>query len=116
MVYLAIPFLKAIHDHVVLFDGAMGTQIQSSNLGPQDFPNMMEGFNDGLVLTNPELIKRIHRNYLAAGADCIETNTFGGNKIKLSEYGCKDEPSRLIRNQQSLLGKCVTNSHTQTST
>ena len=67
MVYLAIPFLKAIHDHVVLFDGAMGTQIQSSNLGRQDFPNMMEGFNDGLVLTNPDLIKRIHRSLSCSG-------------------------------------------------
>ena len=68
----------------------MGTQIQSSNLGPQDFPNKMEGFNDGLVLNNPELIKRIHRSYLAVGADCVETNTFGGNILKLSEYGFEE--------------------------
>ncbi len=102
MVYLAIPFLKAIHDHVVLFDGAMGTQIQSSNLGRQDFPNMMEGFNDGLVLTNPELIKRIHRSYLVAGADCIETNTFGGNKIKLSEYGCKERTFEINKKSAEL--------------
>ncbi|MDC8438278.1 MAG: homocysteine S-methyltransferase family protein, partial [Candidatus Nitrosotenuis sp.] len=47
-------------------------------------------FNDGLILTRPEWIKKIHRSYLEAGADCIETNSFGSNKIKLDEYGYGD--------------------------
>ena len=65
----------------------MGTEIQKYNPKPEDFPNNQDGFNDGLVLTHPEWIEQIHKNYLDAGADCIETNSFGSNKIKLDEYG-----------------------------
>lgn len=76
---------------ILLFDGAMGTEIQKFNPTPEDFPDNKDGFNDGLVLTHPEWIKKIHRNYLDAGADCIETNSFGSNKIKLKEYGFGDQ-------------------------
>jgi len=69
----------------------MGTEIQKNDPKPEDFPNNQDGFNDGLVLTHPEWIKQIHRNYLDAGADCIETNSFGSNKIKLDEYGFGDQ-------------------------
>ena len=65
----------------------MGTEIQKHNPKPEDFPNNQDGFNDGLILTHPEWIKQIHQNYLDAGSDCIETNSFGSNKIKLDEYG-----------------------------
>lgn len=81
------PFLDALKNRVLLFDGAMGTEIQKFNPKPEDFPDNKDGFNDGLVITHPEWIKQIHRNYLNAGADCIETNSFGSNKIKLDEYG-----------------------------
>jgi 5-methyltetrahydrofolate--homocysteine methyltransferase len=80
-------FIEAINDRVLLFDGAMGTEIQTLNLEASSFPDNKEGFNDGLVLSKPELIKKIHRSYLRAGADCIETNTFGSNELKLREYG-----------------------------
>lgn len=65
----------------------MGTEIQKLNPAPEDFPDGKDGFNDGLILTRPEWIKKIHRSYLEAGADCIETNTFGSNRFKLEEYG-----------------------------
>ena len=84
-------FLEALKDRVLLFDGAMGTEIQKLNPQPQDFPNNKDGFNDGLILSRPEWIKQIHRSYLKAGADCIETNTFGSNKFKLDEYGFGDQ-------------------------
>jgi 5-methyltetrahydrofolate--homocysteine methyltransferase len=80
-------FLTALQKRILLFDGAMGTEIQKYNPTAQDFPNNQDGFNDGLVLTHPEWIKQIHKNYLDAGSDCIETNSFGSNKIKLDEYG-----------------------------
>lgn len=85
------PFLEAMKNKILLFDGAMGTEIQKFNPTPEDFPDNKDGFNDGLVLTHPEWIKKIHRNYLDAGADCIETNSFGSNKIKLKEYGFGDQ-------------------------
>lgn len=85
------PFLDAIKHKVLLFDGGMGTQIQKYNPKPEDFPDNKDGFNDGLIITHPEWVKEIHRNYLNAGADCIETNSFGSNKIKLDEYGYGDQ-------------------------
>ncbi len=84
-------FLDALQNRILLFDGAMGTEIQRHDPKPEDFPNNQDGFNDGLIITHPEWIKEIHRNYLDAGADCIETNSFGSNKIKLDEYGFGDQ-------------------------
>ena len=85
------PFLDALKNKILLFDGAMGTEIQKFNPTSEDFPNGKDGFNDGLVLTHPEWIKKIHQSYLQAGADCIETNSFGSNKLKLDEYGFGDQ-------------------------
>jgi len=85
------PFLTALQNRILLFDGAMGTEIQKHSPSPEDFPNNQDGFNDGLILTHPDWIKQIHRNYLNAGSDCIETNSFGSNKIKLDEYGFGDD-------------------------
>ncbi len=84
-------FLNAVNSRVLLFDGAMGTEIQKFNPKPEDFPDGKDGFNDGLVITHPDWIKQIHRNYLDAGSDCVETNSFGSNKIKLDEYGFGDQ-------------------------
>jgi 5-methyltetrahydrofolate--homocysteine methyltransferase len=68
----------------------MGTEIQKFDPKPEDFPDGKDGFNDGLVISKPEWIKKIHKSYLDAGADCIETNSFGSNKLKLDEYGFGD--------------------------
>jgi len=79
--------LQALENRIILFDGAMGTEIQKLDPKAEDFPDGKDGFNDGLSFSKPEWIKEIHRSYLQAGSDCIETNTFGSNKIKLDEYG-----------------------------
>jgi 5-methyltetrahydrofolate--homocysteine methyltransferase len=84
-------FTKAFQKQVLLFDGAMGTEIQKLSPKLEDFPDKKDGFNDGLILSRPEWIKQIHMNYLKAGADCIETNTFGSNKFKLGEYGYSEK-------------------------
>jgi 5-methyltetrahydrofolate--homocysteine methyltransferase len=84
-------FNEALQNRILLFDGAMGTEIQCLNPKIEDFPDKKDGFNDGLILSKPEWIKQIHINYLKAGADCIETNTFGSNKLKLEEYGYGDK-------------------------
>lgn len=83
-------FLDALHDRILLFDGAMGTEIQKLELSADKFPGGQAGFNDGLTITRPDDIATIHCNYLNAGADCIETNTFGSNRLKLGEYGMAD--------------------------
>ena len=84
-------FLDALRDRILLFDGAMGTEIQKLELPAHKYPDSQDGFNDGLSLTCPDDIAAIHRSYLDAGADCIETNTFGSNRIKLDEYGMGDK-------------------------
>ncbi len=64
--------LEALEKRILLFDGAMGTEIQKLDPNPEDFPDGKDGFNDGLSFSKPEWIKKIHRSYLEAGADCIE--------------------------------------------
>ncbi len=95
-------FIEALLDRMLLFDGAMGTEIQRLNPQPTDFPGGREGFNDGLVLSKPEWIKQIHRSYLLAGADCIETNTFGANFFKLSEYSFGERTFELNKRAATL--------------
>ena len=101
-------FIEAGKKRVLLFDGAMGTEIQRLNPKMEDFPDGKEGFNDGLNLSRPEWIKKIHRSYLEAGADCIETNTFGSNRFKLAEYGYGDETIQF-NNKAALLTREVCN-------
>ena len=85
-------------ERILLLDGAMGTMIQHEDLDEADFrgdlyrdhPHSLQGNNDLLSLTQPDLIARIHRAYLDAGADIIETNTFNANAISQADYGLSD--------------------------
>jgi 5-methyltetrahydrofolate--homocysteine methyltransferase len=81
-----MTFRDAIARRVLVFDGAMGTQIQRHQLKPSEYGGR-EGANDLLVLTRPDLIEDIHARYLAVGCDAVETNTFGSSRLKLDEYG-----------------------------
>jgi len=88
-----------LNQRVLILDGAMGTMIQRAELGEADFRGQrfaaherdLKGANDVLVLTRPALISDIHRQYLAAGADIIETNTFNATRLGLAEYGLGDD-------------------------
>ena len=76
-----------LKNRILLLDGAMGTMIQKQNLTADDFGGeKYEGCNDYLVLTKPEIIKDIHKKYLKAGSDIIETNSFGALDILLKDY------------------------------
>lgn len=89
--------LKEAFDHVLVLDGAMGTMIQTYGLEEKDFrgnlfPDIewqMQGNNDVLTLTRPDVIADIHRRYLQAGADIICTNTFSSQRISLADYHCE---------------------------
>src|SRR5919198_1922911 len=84
--------LEALDRRIVVLDGAMGTLIQSRNLGTSDFGGpQYEGCNEHLNLTRPEIIDQIHAAYFDAGADVTETNTFGGTPLVLSEYGLAEK-------------------------
>jgi 5-methyltetrahydrofolate--homocysteine methyltransferase len=95
-------FSQALENRILLFDGAMGTEIQKLDPKSEDFPDGKDGFNDGLSSSRPEWIKKIHKTYLEAGADCIETNTFGSNKIKLDEYGFGEQTVELNKKNAEL--------------
>ncbi len=82
----------ALADRILVLDGAMGTAIQAASLTAEDFGSAaLEGCNEHLVLTRPDVIEGIHRGYLEAGADIVETNTFGGTRIVLAEYDLQDK-------------------------
>ncbi len=99
-------------ERILILDGAMGTMIQQERLGEADYrgerfldhPKDLKGNNDLLVLTRPEVISAIHRAYLEAGADIIETNTFNATRVSQAEYGLDAvayelnvEGARLVR-------------------
>lgn len=91
-------YLDAVEDHVVIFDGAMGTSIQSYNLTPDDFGGeQYDGCNDYLVITRPEVIQAIHESFLAVGSEVVETNTFRSNRLTLGEYGLGDRVLEINR-------------------
>ncbi|HLI94182.1 MAG TPA: homocysteine S-methyltransferase family protein [Puia sp.] len=89
---------KALHERILVIDGAMGTMIQRHKLGESDYrgerfkdwPSDLKGNNDLLVLTQPAIIEGIHREYLEAGADIIETNTFNAQRISMADYHMED--------------------------
>jgi 5-methyltetrahydrofolate--homocysteine methyltransferase len=90
--------LDALSARILVMDGAMGTMIQQKNLTAADFGGpQLEGCNEVLVRTRPDIILDIHRAYLEAGADIIETDTFGGTPIVLAEYGLAAEAVELNR-------------------
>jgi len=81
-------YLDAIADHVVIFDGAMGTSIQSYDLNKFDFGGQQyQDCIDYLVITRPDIIREIHESFLRVGAEAIETNTFRANRRALAEHG-----------------------------
>jgi len=78
-------------ERILVLDGATGTYLQGRDLAAKDFGGPeYEGCNEHLVLTRPDVIRDMHEGYLAAGADLVETDTFGGTRIVLAEYGLQD--------------------------
>ena len=96
---------EQLAQHILILDGAMGTRIQAFGLSPESFhrgrfaswPVSLVGNNDVLCLTEPDVIKQIHRLYIEAGADIIATNTFSSNRISQHEYGCSDIAAEMAR-------------------
>ena len=80
--------IKLLHERIVMLDGATGTMIQKCSLSDSDFGGK-RGNNDILNITRPDIVEAVHRQYIEAGADIIETNTFSGNVISQAEYGCQ---------------------------
>ncbi len=89
-------YLEAVAERVVVFDGATGTNLQLAGLGPDDFGGpQLEGCNEVLVSTRPDLVIDLHRSFLEVGVDVVETDTFGAFPTVLVEYGIADRAHEL---------------------
>ena len=96
-------YLDAIDRGVVLFDGAMGTNLDRQHLTVEDFGGeRTAGCNDYLVITKPSAIEKVHRSFLEAGSDVIETDSFRSNRLTLAEFGLGDRVLEINRAAASL--------------
>jgi 5-methyltetrahydrofolate--homocysteine methyltransferase len=107
-------FLNRLRSHerpVLVFDGAMGTNLQVQNLTAEDFGGpQYEGCNEYLVHTQPKAVETVHRGFLEAGADVIETDTFGGTSITLGEFDLADK-AYYLNKTAAQLAKRVANEY-----
>ncbi|MBT2447154.1 methionine synthase [Streptomyces sp. ISL-43] len=85
---------QALATRVVVADGAMGTMLQAQDPSMEDF-EQLEGCNEVLNVTRPDIVANVHREYFAAGVDCVETNTFGTNYAALAEYDIAERNHEL---------------------
>src|SRR6185312_10087309 len=93
----------ALEQRILVLDGAMGTMLQQRHLTAADFGGPdLEGCNENLVRTRPDVIVDVHRAYLEAGADIVETDSFGSTSIVLAEYGLQDDTAELNRRAAQL--------------
>ena len=100
-------FLDTLAERVLVFDGAFGTWVQDQDLGPDDFGGAaLEGCNEHLVLTRPDLIQQMHAEFFEVGVDAVETATFGAFALVLNEYDIADETYE-INEQAARLAKEV---------
>jgi 5-methyltetrahydrofolate--homocysteine methyltransferase len=96
MLHSKKPFQERLQEKILILDGAMGTMLQQAKLTAVDFGGeALEGCNEMLSVTRPDVITGIHEAYLEAGADIIETNTFGATRVVLAEYGLEDRAYEL---------------------
>ncbi|HSH09353.1 MAG TPA: methionine synthase, partial [Oceanipulchritudo sp.] len=106
---------KLLAERIVILDGAMGTQIQGYKLGEAAFRGEryaghgkdLKGNNDILVLTRPDIIEEVHRGFLEAGADIIETNTFNANRISQADYGLEADAYEINKAAAELARRAV---------
>jgi len=98
-----LSYLDAIRDHVVIYDGAMGTNIQRYKLTADDFGGeKLNGCNDYLVITRPDVIEAIHASFLEVGSEVVETCTFRSNRLTMVEYGLQDRILEINRTAAQL--------------
>src|SRR5271165_925308 len=94
---------ELLSERILVLDGAMGTMLQQRNLTAEDFGGAaLEGCNENLVRTRPDVVLDIHRKYFEAGADIVETDSFGGTPLVLAEYGLQADAHELNRRRAEL--------------
>src|SRR5438045_4864037 len=93
---MSARILETLRDRVLVYDGAMGTQIHAQNLTAADFGGK-EGCNDFLSVTRPDVIEAIHAAYFDAGADVVETNSFQASRLRFEEWGLAGRTREINR-------------------
>ncbi len=100
-------FLEFIETQILLLDGAMGTQIQGADLKVEEDYWGQENCSEILSLSRPDFIRNVHMKYLAAGADAVETNTFGGSVLTLGEFGLEEKTIEINRRACELAHEAI---------
>ncbi len=96
-------YLQALSKRVLVFDGAMGTELMGMHLAERDFGGATQlGCNEALVLTRPDVIRAVHERYFEAGADVAETDSFTASRLKLEEYGLGERTAEVNRRAAEL--------------
>src|SRR6201991_283094 len=91
-----MSILDAIKERIVVFDGAMGTNLQVQNLTLDDFGGpRFEGCNENLLVTRPDAVENVHTAFLDVGCDVIETNSFNGTPVDFAEYDIADKAHEM---------------------
>ena len=114
MAYTRKDILEMMRERILILDGATGTYLQQLGLTEDDFrgtifnnhPLPLKGCNDVLCITKPEAIKQMHRDYINAGADIIETNSFNCNRFSLADYGLEDKVYEIAKAAASVADSC----------
>lgn len=114
MTYTRKDILEKMRERILILDGATGTYLQQLGLTEDDFrgtvfsnhPQPLKGCNDVLCITKPEAIKQMHRDYINAGADIIETNSFNCNRYSLADYGLEDRVYDIAKAAAEVAAKC----------
>jgi 5-methyltetrahydrofolate--homocysteine methyltransferase len=108
-------FLEILKDKVIVFDGATGSNLQTYNLTADDFGGReLEGCNEYLCISKPEVVKKLHTYFLEAGADVIETNSFGSASIVLNEYNIPHLDYELSKKAAEIAKQCALSFSTNT--
>jgi 5-methyltetrahydrofolate--homocysteine methyltransferase len=98
LIQQGLTLRELLRERILVLDGAMGTMLQQENLTAEDFGGpQLEGCNENLVITRPDVVLGIHRKYLEAGSDIIETNSFGSAPVVLAEYGLGEHSRKISR-------------------
>jgi len=111
----AVRLLNMLEQKIIVFDGAMGTMIQQQGLTEEDFrgtsflehPSPLKGNNDLLSITRPDVIEKIHLEFLKAGAGILGTNTFNANRISQADYNLEKSVAEINRAAVAIARKAV---------
>src|SRR5881227_1022318 len=104
-------FMEAVRSRVVVFDGGMGATLEQFDLTSEDYGGLPGKCHEALVLNRPDVIQGVHESMLDAGAQVVETDTFQGSRLKLSEWGLEDHTLEINRGAAEIARKAAGERH-----